>query len=93
MCNTGKPLPSRNTRPALEKSRKNYLTKQEVGIKSHQCTLKGIVSRDFLVRFMMLIIKSVLFVQPLLPLIICYSFINFILDNKVLNLYVSGQLL
>jgi hypothetical protein len=32
----------------------------------------------------MLIFKSVLFVRPLIPLIIFYSFINFIFVNKVL---------
>jgi hypothetical protein len=42
----------------------------------------------FLIRFMMLIIKSVLFVRPLIPLRFFYSFINFIFVYKVLiNIY------
>ncbi len=45
---------------------------------------KGTVSPDILILFMVSIIKSVLFVWPLIPLSFCYSFINFIFVYKVL---------
>jgi hypothetical protein len=46
--------------------------------------IKGTVSPDILILFMMSIIKSVLFVWPLIPLSFCYSFFNFIFVYKVL---------
>ncbi len=49
-----------------------------------QIFLKGTVAPDIFILFMMSIIKSVLFVWPLISLIFFYSFINFIFVNKVL---------
>ena len=46
--------------------------------------IKGTVAPDIFILFMMSIIKSVLFVWPLISLIFCYSFVNFIFVNKVL---------
>jgi hypothetical protein len=45
--------------------------------------LKGTVSPDILIFFMMSIIKSVLFVRPLIPIRFFYSFITFIFVYKV----------
>ncbi len=44
---------------------------------------KGTVSPDILILFMMSIIKSVLFVWPLIPLSFFYSFIDFLFVYKV----------
>jgi hypothetical protein len=45
--------------------------------------IKGTVSPDILILFMMSIIKSVLFVRPPIPIRFFYSFINFIFIYKV----------